>query len=196
MKVLDKILDIPMVIPLGEYLAGAYRTEEDGQRTDHLLLYLSLERRPCNLRINSACFTGDILGDRRCDCSWQLGYSLSYITEQRQGLLIYHMHHEGRGRGLVQKLRDYHARTGPRADRQVSPLHVAAEQDMRRYESSALILRDLGIGNVNLISNNPDKRIALEGHGIEVSDMIRVVSDDPDLREYYDWKRRNFRHSL
>jgi 3,4-dihydroxy 2-butanone 4-phosphate synthase/GTP cyclohydrolase II len=194
MKIIDRVLGVQTVTPLGTFLAGAYQTENAGRRADHLLLYIGLESRPCNLRINSACYTSDIFGDQRCDCNWQLRFSLQYIVERRQGIIIYHMHHEGRANGIVNKLRSYDAAARFGIEGRRAYEGVGALADGRRYRSSVAILADLGIQEVALISNNPHKQAALEEHGIHVMKMIPAISDDPRLADYYDWKRRHFRH--
>jgi GTP cyclohydrolase II len=194
--VTDKILGLSMSTQYGLFRAGAYRTRDEASQSeaDHLVVYRRLDVRPTTVRINSACVTGDILGDASCDCAWQLGFSLERIAAQDEGLLLYHLHHEGRGQGLVSKLRALAARQAaasePAAERERSP------KDYRRFGSSLAILQDLGIGEIVLLSNNPAKRAALEAGGIAVVQTVRVVAPDPALRDYYARKRVEFGHEI
>ena len=175
-KIVDKVLHVPLQTSFGPFMAGAYITTRKGRVAEHLLLYSHITKQPTNLRINSACFTSDIFGEISCDCNWQLQFSLNYIASKDQGLLIYHLHHEGRARGVVDKLRGWNTLDRLRSDSDAT--------DAREYRSTVAILRDLGILNVNLLSNSPQKYEALTGAGIEISNRISVISDDPALRTY------------
>jgi len=189
--IIDKIIDVPLNNRFGAYLSGAYRTVDDqnGIAADHLLVYLNLVARPCFLRINSACFTGDLFGDNRCDCNWQLTFTLDLIQQNQQGLLIYHLHHDGRGNGTVQKLRAFQSRLAQLENPPKIPDYMP---DARRFQSTIAILKDLGVDSVNLISNNPKKARILIEAGIEVKAMTPIISDSPLLREYYKAKMRDF----
>ncbi len=108
--IVTKVLDVPMTTEFGPFLAGAYRTqhpENHDIQADHMVVYRRRDATPSLLRINSACYTGDIFRDKRCDCTWQLHAALQLIAERDQGVLLYHMHHEGRANGIVEKLRSY-----------------------------------------------------------------------------------------
>ena len=190
-KIVDKVLDVPIHTSFGQFMAGAYITTRRGRVAEHLLLYSHITEQPTNLRINSACFTSDIFGETSCDCNWQLQYSLNYIISRSQGLLIYHLHHEGRARGVVNKLRDWST-----LERLEPATKYTDGTDAREYQSTIAILRDLGIQRVNLLSNSPQKWQALTKAGIDVMTRISVVSDDPTLDGYYRWKRTQFGHDV
>ena len=198
MYIVDRVMDVPMSTRFGRFLSGAFRTldERSGALADHVLLYLGLERSPCNLRLNSACYTSGLFGDDRCDCTWQLEYALGYFQRCRQGLLIYHMHHEGRGNGMIEKFRSFHA-----ADRgnQYGALAYTSQglpSDAREFESAVAVLRALGIEAVNLISNNLEKQRVLQAAGIKVVTRVPAIYAEPRLRRYYGWKRKDFHHHV
>lgn len=188
--IVDKVLGASLQSPYGRFEAGAYRLEGPDGMTEHLLLYRNLQASVCNLRINSACFTGDLFHCDRCDCNWQLHFAMKYVARTGQGLILYHLHHEGRGNGVVAKLRSFVNATGQ------DPLTGRYLQmpDRRRFGSTLVILEDLGVRHVNLLTNNPHKRRALEERGINVQSNIPIVSSDVTLREYYDFKRQNLGH--
>lgn len=192
LRIVDKIMAVPFSNEIGEFLSGAYVTvdADTGVHAEHMLLYLRLSVTPCLLRINSACFTADIFGDRSCDCSWQLFSALSAIQKNQHGLLLYHLNDEGRGRGLSHKLREFQTR------HRQSQYDPQPPSDLRSFESSILILKDLGIGSVKLISNSPHKQQALEQGGVSVVERLPIVSNDLNLLSFYQWKRRAFGHEL
>lgn len=190
-------MGLPVVTPTGEFTMGALETlsNDSGKLAEHLVVYLNIDTRPLNVRINSACFTGDIFRDSRCDCSWQMNEFLRLIHVQQQGLLIYHLHHEGRGNGAVAKLRSYRAASkGDLGRLAYEKLGLCAER--RRYESSATVLRHLGIQEVVLFTNNPEKLCALERNGIAISSRQPLRSPAPELDEFYKWKRDDFAHDV
>ncbi len=142
----DKELGQTLHNSVGTFDLGAYRTvrSSDGHQAEHIVVYKNLARRPTLLRINSACLTGDIFGDRRCDCSWQLEKMLRLMQAESHGLLIYHLHHEGRANGSVAKLRSFGAEDRGLPGRLAYEVQ-GVSADSRRYQSSLLIIRDLGI---------------------------------------------------
>lgn len=118
------------------------------------------------VRIHSQCLTGDVLGSQRCDCRAQLELSLRRIAAARAGLLLY-LPQEGRGIGLMNKLRAYELQDGG-MDTVEANQHLGFAADSRDYGFSAAALRALGVRRVRLLSNNPDKVRQLEAHGIKV----------------------------
>jgi 3,4-dihydroxy 2-butanone 4-phosphate synthase/GTP cyclohydrolase II len=198
MHVVDQVMDVPMTTRFGRFLTGAVCTldERTQIRSEHVLLYLGLGRNPCNLRLNSACFTSGLFGDVQCDCTWQLEYALGYIQRYRQGLVVYHMHDEGRGHGILNKLRSFGLDDRFHAVGAAAYTRLGLVPDAREFESAITILRGLGIRSVNLISNNLAKRDALRQAGIEVVTMVSAICPAPTLRTYYDWKRKDFQHHV
>src|SRR5580692_3291572 len=122
------------------------------------------------VRVHSQCFTGDVLASRRCDCRAQLELSLRKIAASRAGLLLY-LPQEGRGIGLMNKLRAYELQDGG-MDTVEANQHLGFAADSRDYGFSAAALRALGVHRVRLLSNNPDKVRQLESHGIKVVERV------------------------
>jgi 3,4-dihydroxy 2-butanone 4-phosphate synthase/GTP cyclohydrolase II len=189
-RVVDKVVGVQLRNLYGTFEAGAYKLEGPDGISEHLLFYRDLAQPVCNLRINSACFTGDLLHCDRCDCNWQLHFAMKYIARTGQGLVVYHLDHEGRGNGVVAKLRSF---VGGRLEDDLASRYLRLP-DRRSFAAAATILGDLGVRAVHLITNNPEKRAVVEHHGIAVVSTIPVIAPDPALRPYYDFKRMALRH--
>ena len=146
--------------------------------------------------MHSECLTGDVFGSRRCDCGDQLHAALEVIAERGRGVLVYLRGHEGRGIGLLHKLRAYTLQDDGH-DTVDANLELGLPADARDYGTGAQILHELGVTSVDLITNNPDKRTALEGYGIDVHQRIAlpVVAND-DNRTYLATKRDRMGHQL
>lgn len=135
------------------------------------------------VRIHSQCFTGDVLGSQRCDCRAQLELSLRRIAAARAGLLLY-LPQEGRGIGLMNKLRAYELQDGG-MDTVEANQHLGFAADSRDYGFSAAALRALGVRRVRLLSNNPDKVRQLETHGIKVVERVPCQPRGTDAARNY-----------
>lgn len=186
-NIIEKVVDIPLYHPFYQgFRLGGYKTNFSSYVAEHAIIYKpSLdELGDCPLvRINSACFTGDIFGDSRCDCNEQLVAGMKLIDKEG-GLIIYHFHHEGRGIGFTSKLATYKIMEEQNISTFEASEKLANKTDLRTYGSSVRILQDLGISKVRLITNNPEKKLALEKNGIEVKDIIGVTIERPEIREY------------
>ncbi|MDN6354430.1 MAG: GTP cyclohydrolase II, partial [Corynebacterium sp.] len=148
------------------------------------------------VRVHSECLPGDIFGSRRCDCGEQLSTSLDLIAEAGRGVLVYLRGQEGRGIGLVPKLRAYNLQ-----DEGLDTVDANTAQglpvDTREYSAAAQILTDLGVNSVALMSNNPEKRLGLERHGIPVVRRIPVeLPSNPENEAYLRTKRDRMGHQL
>ena len=148
------------------------------------------------VRVHSECLTGDIFGSKRCDCGEQLSTSLDLIAEAGRGVLVYLRGQEGRGIGLVPKLRAYNLQ-----DEGLDTVDANTAQglpvDTREYSAAAQILTDLGVTSVALMSNNPEKRLGLERHGIPVVRRIPVeLPSNPENEVYLRTKRDRMGHQL
>jgi GTP cyclohydrolase II len=164
---------------------------------EHLALFTGelSKTKPVLARIHSECFTGDVLGSRRCDCGEQLDQSLKIISEAGAGILIY-LRQEGRGIGLLEKLRAYNLQDNG-LDTIDANLELGHEADARDYSMAALILSDLGVESVQLITNNPIKIKALEQSGIEVTERVSLeIAANPDNVSYLRTKARRMNHFL
>jgi len=149
---------------------------------------------PVAVRIHSECMIGDVFGSRRCDCGEQLDASLK-IAAERGGVVIY-LRQEGRGIGLINKLKAYNLQDlgFNTAD---ANTHLGCEVDARQYDCAVHILQDLGIGAVELITNNPDKVEALRRSPIEVLGRIPlVIAPQDDSRSYLQTKQDLMGHLL
>jgi GTP cyclohydrolase II len=150
--------------------------------------------RPVAVRIHSECMTGDVFGSRRCDCGEQLDTALRMATE-RGGAVIY-LRQEGRGIGLINKLKAYNLQDLGLNTAEANT-HLGFEVDARQYEAAVAILQDLGIGQVELITNNPDKVEALRQSPIEVVGRIPlVIAANDDNRDYLQTKSALMGHWL
>jgi 3,4-dihydroxy 2-butanone 4-phosphate synthase/GTP cyclohydrolase II len=148
------------------------------------------------VRLHSECLTGDVFGSRRCDCGPQLELSLEKVVEAGRGVVVYLRGHEGRGIGLLHKLQAYTLQDSGR-DTVDANLDLGLPADARDYGTGAQILHELGVHSVRLLTNNPEKRTALEGYGISVADRIPLTIDPTDdNRRYLATKRDRMGHQL
>lgn len=147
------------------------------------------------LRIHSACLTGDALGSMRCDCGPQLRHALKRIEAEGRGAVLYHQA-EGRGIGLVNKLRAY-ALQDAGYDTYDANIALGFKADERDYEIPAAMLAKLGVKSVRLMTNNPEKVAELEKHGVRVSERVQheLPPHDHD-RAYLETKKERFGHFL
>ncbi len=149
--------------------------------------------KPPLLRIHSQCLTGDVFHSLRCDCRAQLEIALDQIGQEGRGLIIYE-HQEGRGIGLMNKLRAYELQDQG-ADTVEANEQLGFESDLRNYSLPGAILRHLGIRSVRLLSNNPDKVKALEDSGIAVAQRLPcIAADHESRRDYLQTKREKMGH--
>lgn len=192
----ERVVETVLPTRWGPFRMIGYR-EPGG--TVHVALVRGLIRPPrpgeaVLVRVHSECLTGDALGSYRCDCGEQLQAGLSAIAEEGSGALIYVRGHEGRGIGLLEKLRAYRLQDGG-VDTLDANLQLGHSADLRRYDQSARILRDLGIGRVRLLSSNPAKELALTANGILVVERISLVMPArPENDAYLSTKRDRMGH--
>lgn len=181
----------------GRFRIVGYRTE-DG--TEHVALCHGVTdgqppAGPTLVRLHSECLTGDAFGSYRCDCGEQLDAALARIAAEG-GVVIYLRGHEGRGIGLVEKLRAYHLQDNG-ADTVEANLMLGHPADLRDYRAAAEILRDLGISSVALLSSNPAKSDALAELGIDVETRLGMfVPERPENAFYFQTKRQRMRHDI
>lgn len=180
----------------GEFTAVAYADEISGH--EHLAIVKgSPAGEPATLvRLHSECLTGDALGSLRCDCGQQLNAALAYIAQAERGVVVYLRGHEGRGIGLVNKIRAYMLQDGGR-DTVDANAALGLPVDGRNYDAAVAILRDLGVLQVRLLSNNPRKLEALRKAGLEVVKRIAMtVAVNPENRRYLEAKQQRLGHML
>jgi 3,4-dihydroxy 2-butanone 4-phosphate synthase / GTP cyclohydrolase II len=150
---------------------------------------------PVLVRLHSSCFTGDIFGSMRCDCGPQLQKAMAMVEEAGKGVVIY-LSQEGRGIGLLNKIKAYKLQDAG-MDTVQANLKLGFGEDERDYGVGASIMRELGLGKVRLISNNPVKRAGLEGYGIKIVETIPlVIEPNPHNRFYLETKANKMGHDL
>jgi GTP cyclohydrolase II len=148
------------------------------------------------VRVHSGCITGDIFHSLRCDCHQQLQKALERVSESHYGVIIYLPHHEGRGIGLVNKIKAY-AEQDRGLDTVDANLSIGAPVDARDYELAAKILKDIGCAEIRLLTNNPLKVAELGRHGIKVLEQVpHVVPPSPYNARYLATKRERMAHKL
>jgi 3,4-dihydroxy 2-butanone 4-phosphate synthase/GTP cyclohydrolase II len=182
----------------GEWRAFGYLNSVDG--TEHVVLVLGELAEPGSadvlVRMHSECLTGDVFGSQRCDCGAQLDAAMAAIAAEGRGIVLYLRGHEGRGIGLLGKLRAYQLQDNG-ADTVDANLELGLPADAREYSTGAQMLADLGVGRLRLLTNNPDKIQGLSGFGIEVTGRVAVpIAATQDNLRYLIAKRDRLGHQL
>ena len=150
---------------------------------------------PVLVRVHSSCMTGDILGSLRCDCGDQLHHAMKMVEEAGKGVVLY-MNQEGRGIGLLNKLKAYKLQEQGR-DTVEANLELGFDMDERDYGVGAQILRHLGVSKMKLMSNNPRKRAGLLGYGLEVVDNVQIeIASNPHNAKYLQTKKDKMGHEI
>ncbi|MBB6325448.1 3,4-dihydroxy 2-butanone 4-phosphate synthase/GTP cyclohydrolase II [Algoriphagus iocasae] len=150
---------------------------------------------PVLVRVHSSCVTGDIFGSCRCDCGPQLHAAMDMVEREGKGVVLY-MNQEGRGIGLINKLKAYKLQEQG-MDTVQANLALGLPMDSRDYGVGAQILRDLGISKIKLISNNPQKRVGLIGYGLEIVEQVGIeIKPNPHNERYLQTKRDKMGHNI
>ena len=180
----------------GDFRAIIYENAID--RVDHLALVKGEIRadHPVLVRVHSECLTGDAFGSRRCDCGEQLTAAMKMIEDEGCGVLLY-MRQEGRGIGLMNKIRAYSLQDQEGLDTVQANEKLGFPPDMRDYGVGAQILRDLGVRRMRLITNNPGKRAGIEGYGLAIVDRVPLeIKPNEKNLEYLRTKKEKLGHVL
>jgi len=180
----------------GEWRAFGYLNSVDG--TEHLALVLGDldDAADVLVRMHSECLTGDVFGSQRCDCGAQLAAAMAAIAAEGRGIVLYLRGHEGRGIGLLSKLRAYQLQDAG-ADTVDANLELGLPADAREYSTGAQMLADLGVRSLRLLTNNPAKLRGLSGFGIEVTGRVSLpVAATADNLRYLIAKRDRLGHQL
>jgi 3,4-dihydroxy 2-butanone 4-phosphate synthase/GTP cyclohydrolase II len=179
----------------GTFTAIAYENDVDHH---HHLALVKGEIHPEDevlVRVHSQCLTGDVFGSKRCDCGAQLHKAMAMVEKEGKGVILY-MNQEGRGIGLINKLRAYELQENGR-DTVEANEELGFKADLRDYGIGAQILVDLGVRNIRLMTNNPRKIIGLEGYGIRVVDRVPIEADPyTENMGYLETKKKKLGHLL
>jgi 3,4-dihydroxy 2-butanone 4-phosphate synthase/GTP cyclohydrolase II len=194
-SLIKREISVQMPTHSGDFDLIAYRQKDSGH--EHLALIKGqwTEDEPVLVRVHSSCLTGDIFGSCRCDCGEQLQKAMETIEEEGKGVIVY-MNQEGRGIGLLNKLKAYKLQEQG-LDTVEANIQLGFGMDERDYGIGAQILRDLGIRKMRLMSNNPRKRTGLIGYGLEIVENVPLkVQPNPHNAKYLDTKRTKMGHNL
>ena len=172
-KLVSFVAEAKLPTDFGEFRALAYQATLD--KTPYIAVVKGEidPNEPTLVRVHSGCLTGDAMGSLRCDCGEQLHAALERIEEEGQGVLLYIEHHEGRGIGILNKLRAY-ALQDQGADTEQANHALGFASDARDYGIGAQVLYDLGVRQMRLLTNNPSKRIGLDGYGLEIIERVPI----------------------
>jgi len=178
-----KLADANLPSRFGSFTINIYKNILDGHEHIALVKGNVNSGKPVLVRVHSECMTGDIFGSLRCDCREQLAKSMEIIEREGRGVLLY-MRQEGRGIGLVNKLKAYKLQDGGK-DTVEANLALGFQPDLRDYGIGAQILRELGLKKIRLLTNNPRKIIGLEGYGLDVVERIPIEIEANKLNHHY-----------
>ena len=195
-KLVTKVSEARLPTTFGEFRAVGYESVVD--KTFHLALVKGdVEgKKDVLVRVHSECLTGDVFNSTRCDCGTQVREAMRLIDEAGEGVLLYMIGHEGRGIGLAHKLQAYQLQDMG-LDTVEANIELGLPVDARDYGTGAMILRDLGITTMRLLTNNPAKRVGLEGYGLSMSERVPLQGKAcSDNLRYLTTKKEKMDHML
>jgi 3,4-dihydroxy 2-butanone 4-phosphate synthase/GTP cyclohydrolase II len=180
----------------GEFKIIAYKNEVDDFEHIALVKGEITPDEPIMVRVHSECLTGDVFGSARCDCGSQLHAAMQMVNQEGRGVVLY-MRQEGRGIGLINKLRAYQLQDEEGMDTVEANIHLGFKPDLRDYGIGAQMLRDLGVRKMRLLTNNPKKIIGLEGYGLEAVSRLPIeILCGCETNDYLRCKRDKMGHLL
>ena len=194
-RLVHRVAQARLPTPFGEFTVIGYRNDVD--EAEHVaLVFGDVAGKPDVLvRMHSKCLTGDVFGSARCDCGWQLTSAFRLITAEGRGAVVY-LDQEGRGIGLLNKLRAYELQDGG-ADTVEANRRLGFQPDLRNYGIGAQILMDLGLSTIRVLTNNPLKLVGIEGYGLTIVERVPIVPPRNDENTgYLDVKRDQLGHLL
>jgi 3,4-dihydroxy 2-butanone 4-phosphate synthase/GTP cyclohydrolase II len=194
-SLIDAVVEVDMPTKHGDFKLHAFRVKNSDQ--EHLALVKGnwSPDEPILVRVHSSCITGDIFGSCRCDCGPQLEKAMELIEKEGKGVVVY-MNQEGRGIGLINKLKAYKLQEQG-LDTVEANIELGFKSDERDYGIGAQILRQLGVNKMRLLSNNPTKRTGLVGYGLEIIENVAIeIESNVHNESYLRTKRDKMGHSL
>jgi 3,4-dihydroxy 2-butanone 4-phosphate synthase/GTP cyclohydrolase II len=194
-RLVHRVAEARLPTEFGEFTVIAYRNDVD--KAEHVALVKGEVAGQPNVlvRMHSKCLTGDVFGSRRCDCGPQLHAAMELVAQEGRGAIVY-LDQEGRGIGLLNKIRAY-ALQDSGADTVQANQRLGFAPDLRNYGIGAQILRDLGLSSIRVMTNNPRKLVGLEGYGLEIVERVPLVADPTrDNLDYLRTKRDKLGHLL
>ncbi|MFM9943911.1 MAG: bifunctional 3,4-dihydroxy-2-butanone-4-phosphate synthase/GTP cyclohydrolase II [Bacteroidia bacterium] len=194
-SLIKRIISVDLPTLHGDFDLVAYKQINTDQEHIALIKGSWKEGEPVLTRVHSSCITGDIFGSCRCDCGPQLNAAMNMIEKEGKGVIVY-MNQEGRGIGLINKLKAYKLQEQG-LDTVEANLQLGFQMDQREYGIGAQILRDLGVSKMRLMSNNPQKRTGLVGYGLEIVENVAIkIKANKHNKKYLDTKRDKMGHDL
>jgi 3,4-dihydroxy 2-butanone 4-phosphate synthase/GTP cyclohydrolase II len=195
-RLVQRVASPDLPTALGKWTIHAYRYEMEDLTHVALVMGQPRSEEPTLVRVHSQCLTGDVFGSTRCDCGAQLHRAMDLIAAEGKGAILY-LRQEGRGIGLVNKLRAYELQDRHHKDTVEANRMLGFEDDVRDYGVGAQILNDLGIRRLRLLTNNMRKYVALEGYGLEIVERLPLeLPPHEDNREYLRTKKLKMGHLL
>ena len=194
-QLVHRVAEAKIPTDFGEFRIIGYQNDVD--KAEHVaLVFGEVAGQPDILvRMHSKCLTGDVFGSQRCDCGPQLHRAMEMVAEAGRGVIVY-LDQEGRGIGLLNKLRAY-ALQDTGADTVQANERLGFAPDLRNYGIGAQILRDLGLSSIRVMTNNPRKLVGLEGYGLGIVERVPLVTDpNRNNRGYLQVKRDKLGHLL
>ncbi len=194
-SLIEEVVRVDMPTRYGNFQLVAFK--EKNSSNEHLALLKGEWKNndPVLVRVHSSCFTGDILGSLRCDCGEQLHKAMRMVEAEGVGAILY-MNQEGRGIGLLNKLKAYKLQEQG-MDTVEANLHLGFQMDQRDYGIGAQMLRHLGINRLRLMTNNPKKRVGLVGYGLEIVENVQIeASPNAHNEKYLQTKRDKMGHEI
>ncbi|MBK7430126.1 MAG: bifunctional 3,4-dihydroxy-2-butanone-4-phosphate synthase/GTP cyclohydrolase II [Bacteroidetes bacterium] len=194
-SLIERQVEVKLPTEHGNFELVAYKQITTGQEHLALIKGTWTKEEPVLVRVHSSCITGDIFGSCRCDCGPQLHAAMEMIEKEGKGVIVY-MNQEGRGIGLLNKLRAYKLQEQG-LDTVEANIKLGFEGDERDYGVGAQIIRDLGITKMRLMTNNPKKRAGLIGYGLEITDVVPIeVVGNKHNESYLITKRDKMGHTI